>query len=1848
MNVTNYQDLPNKEEVEDNTDKYKDEDDDLTHFPIAIVGIGCAFPGAYNLQQYRKVLLEEIRSYSPVPDERWSREKWHSGPGPYKKGYANSDVIGTIDYLHSFDNNFFNISPKEMAIMDKQQFRIMETTQLALDDAGIVQDTFPRNTAVFISTSIGQMPIPLWENTNLFSPYSLTGGSHSVAANRINYFYNVIGPSLATDSGSSSALYNIHIGLLALWNGECKAVVAGGVNCMWIPHFHISRCATGYFSPNGEARPFDKNADGAIRSEGCGIVVMKPLHDAIKDGDHVHCIIRGSVFGYHGDSPNMELSNADPVSEITMNLYQNIGLSPDQVDYVETSASGNPKDDVMEAEVISRVFSSKKNPIKIGSCKANIGHSEQASGMASIMKCALMLSNREYYPQANFSEFNSSIQAHKWNLEIQKKYEKYDSPKPMLIGINSVSTTGQVVHVILEEFKNNESDISADDLSGWHFGVSGEKGRKVVVVLSAKSKEALKAMATQWLRYKNTKDDAQIVASWLASKRNHYKHRLIIITNSGDDFREKIQDFLEGCPNDQVIEGTAPVQFQSPKICFVFPGQGQQWEDMGRSLYANEPVYKDVIDKCDEIWKNEGGYSFLETFRIFIPRDTKDGSHPSIHEMLVCPPAIVAHQMALSTLLQHWGIKPDMVIGHSLGEVAAAYVAGTINFEECMINIFHRASNQCKMSGTGAMAAARLTPEEGERFCLDYDNVYVACYNSSDNVTLSGGNDIIKRLAEENPKKIKVIRVKAPCHTIALRAVRDDFFDRLKGKYEPKMSNHITIYSTVTKDIYHGPHGTEYWWNNIEKPVFFFQANEAIFRDHGNDVIFVEIAAAPTLLSSIRQTAKKLGINPAGYVSFSGRGVDDWVAAVKGILQLYLMEFPINWENITRNCARYVDIPQYPFQRNDTNVETEEFYNHRLNLEEQSYSGRYGEIDIQMHPFLADCRFKNNAVMPASGWIEYLIELVDNTNPSLTDVTVLTTPKVFEMNVLGQYEKLYVEAKIKHNDLVLQANAQPWNFSPEQPRGIYAIAIRSPSRIRELGSKLCINSIFNRCTVRVGRTRFYEKLWHMGWQYGDSFRVVREIRIRKQEAIGLLDPEVNKHEKIKTITLDGAFQVAQVSFAKEDLRYEVVRIARVMLHCKALPLNESFYAYCKLIDGSLEGITVNIYITDMSGNVLATLLGCYFEGHNNEFRASRVPDTYYLYPKEIIHHDSINRKDVKITRNCIDSFLKLGALRQLTNINIKGYQYDLTELLFKHPNNILKTNEVKVIPRVFAEAGNIIQCCGMVCQVGPAVSKWKTGDRVLSIRPTTNKLQQTFCEDDLVSIDNLSWEEGSGVSLTYGIAFYVVNNLVTVKATDIVYITDCTSRIGRSCAWLAHLKGARVKSGKGGNIPFVESHDQGEYIASNDDANLDVIICLKIEELHHIYSWRRFDQCRICTICYSSNEPGISCEDDRIITCSLNVVDVYTHCLDILQNSTIKMIKLIQEGSVPNLMTSIEEKPLSEDVHIIPLQDGINQAMSNPLQIKIDSSGTYLVTGDGNTVSLALIQWLTRRGAKHISLATRPKTNSKYLPEQLETFKRNDVTFYKLEVDLNYEGQFEKLRNQLRAIGAPVIRGIWHVGEVGFNCPFQNTEGLSDVIQFDISSARTLFRECSTLDLYYLVVICCAGFMDGKLILDQAAVAKEYAILAEERRLLKLPALSITIYPLKENTVTDPLIELQKDERLPVPKFLDVMEALLLADDPPPAVAIINQTNCKACMCVAGTVQKLQAKKRIIHYLSEQLLLPSGLFEDSIPLKHYGVDYLIGKDFVSWLHSEFLLNIVVEEILGSNFTLELLMGKLKT
>ena len=1061
--------------------------------------------------------------------------------------------------------------------------QVMEVTQLCLEDAGITPKSLPHNTAVYMSMRMGEMILTDCENRNIPNGHILTGGAHTTAANRVSFFYDIRGGSMGVEGACSGAIASIHLGAWSLWNKECDAVIAGGTNLIWSPHYYVSQSHHGYLSAGGEARPFDANADGRVRAEATGVIMLKSLADAIRDGDNIHCVIRGSALSYHGNNCSITLHSPESFKRSMSSVYSRFGIPANKIKYVEANATGNADEDTMEAKAIGELLGqthNRKNPVRIGSVKGNIGHAESAAGAVGLIKACLMLENREYYPQANFTELSPDVDAKDLNIEVQTKYEKYTEEDNFMLGLNVTSFAGQQCHLVLEEYRSPEKAVAKENLAGWRFGYS-DKGRMLPIPLSGKSPKALEDVARQWMAYRN-EADAQVVTGWLATRHDHYANRVVVLADSAKDLQAKLAAYVAGEPNDHIVEGKARPDFQKPKVCFVFPGQGQQWWDMGRQLYANEPIYRNVINECDKVWKKCSGYSFLRQDRLFVSSGHENVDHKDADKTVTALIGIVANQVALYEQMVHWGINADMVVGHSLGECSSIYAAGGMTLEDCISNTYIRATSQNKVSGIGSMAAARFTPEEAQEFCSKHEHIWVACLNSTGNVTLGGDTPTVKKLCAEYPTKLKQIRVNSAFHTPYMATVKDEFVSQLTKVYKHRMArDDVTVYSTVTGDVYQGPFDPVYWWENLGHRVNFVDACKSIFRDHGSDVIFLEVGASATLLGNVRQTANFIGVNSRGYVNCGARNKDDRVSALRAIGALHGMGFPVCWKNLTRDAGKYIQLPSYPFQGSYYRLESELFRKKRLWQYKQTYSSENGNVNIQMIPYLSQYQLNGKHIMPAASYIEYLAEMQgEESLVNLKDIRISHTAEIPQRTRNGSYEDTWIVPEVDDTRIALHRKGEKMEHA--------SATFVKKSNVEDL--MLDIEKMDDTCFRTICSEEIYKNFSRAGLEYGFQFRVIKEVKVAENKALAYIISHKSRHEVIQAVTLDGAFQVAAAAFSK-GAPYTVTELASLKMLIDVMPLEEELVVYCRLSNWQLETFSCDVSIADLDGRVILLAKG---------------------------------------------------------------------------------------------------------------------------------------------------------------------------------------------------------------------------------------------------------------------------------------------------------------------------------------------------------------------------------------------------------------------------------------------------------------------------------------------------------------------------------------------------------------------------------------------------------------------------------------------------------------------------------
>lgn len=681
-------------------------DQDGHFFPVAITGMGVRMPAAQGVPGFLETMEKELCGIIPIPPNRWHQDDYYHRD-THMKGHMAIPKLGFCEKYYHFDAGYFNMSPKEAMFTDPQHRQALEITDEALQDAGYLPENIPKDTGVYFGMGIIDIPIAYLENRNFYNGHTLHGSAHSCAPNRISHHYGFTGPSIVVDTACAASLTAIHVACMSLWNKENSLAIAGATSNVYTPETTLAFSQLGVLSPTGNSAPFDHTNNGYVRSEGTGVVILKKLDEAIRDGDHVYCVVRASTSAHNGFSMSLTLPSTDGQEALIRRCYDSFGIPMEKVNFVEAHGTGTPVGDPLETKALGNTFGrAKKEPLLIQSAKSNFGHLEVAAGMVQVVKAALMLEKRKYFKQIKWTKPNPRIDFEALNLMIQPREEPYTKQEKFLIGINTFGFGGSLVHMVFEEFRARMKTLPDKVKAGWSFGEDAREGRLIAVPLSAKNLVALRNTAQAWLGFQDDKD-AQAVTSWLATRRRHFREkRLVVLAKSGADFRSKLSAWLEGSAaegaSSGLLQGALPASHQAPKVCMVFPGWKQQWLDMGRDLYKNEPVFTKAVDECDAVYKALSGQSALEQFKIFVDKKG-EAMDPASIDGAACKPAILFLQIGLHKLLGHWGVKPDMVMGLGLGEQVAAYAAGALSLEKTIEIMILRMSSPPKDQFLDAM-----------------------------------------------------------------------------------------------------------------------------------------------------------------------------------------------------------------------------------------------------------------------------------------------------------------------------------------------------------------------------------------------------------------------------------------------------------------------------------------------------------------------------------------------------------------------------------------------------------------------------------------------------------------------------------------------------------------------------------------------------------------------------------------------------------------------------------------------------------------------------------------------------------------------------------------------------------------------------------------------------------------------------------------------------------------------------------------------------------------------------------------------------------------------------------------
>jgi acyl transferase domain-containing protein/surfactin synthase thioesterase subunit len=861
--------------------------------PIAILGMSCRFPGAKHPDDFWQLICNGVDAITEVPGDRWDIEALYDPGNPSK---MSTRWGGFLEQIDQFDAQFFGIAPREAVYMDPQQRLLLEVAWEALEDAGQAVDQLAgTSTGVFVGISGSDYHQRLRNSYGEINAYMATGNAFSIAANRLSYLFDLRGPSMAIDTACSSSLVATHLACQSLRSGESNLALAGGVNLLLSPELTIILSQAQMMSADGRCKTFDARANGYVRGEGCGIVVLKRLSDAVRDGDQILSVIKGSAINQDGRSNGLTAPNGLSQQALLQQAIANAELKPAQISYVEAHGTGTALGDPIEAEALGAVLVSDRDPNQpcaIGSVKTNIGHLEAAAGIAGLIKLTLMLQHRQLPPSLHFQTPNPYIRFEQLPLRVQQTLTAWPEEAEPVAGVSSFGFGGANAHVILA--------AAAPTCP-----VSPPPSNAYLLPLSARSPIALKALAKAYRD--DLKSAAALDICYTASvRRSHHPHRLSVAFAN----LEQLQVALEAFEQDQAQPGLSVGQKQPnrrSKLAFVFSGQGPQWWAMGRELLTQEPVFRATIEQCDALLAPLANWSLLGELQA-------DEDKSRLGETEVAQPALFALQVGLANLWRAWGVEPNAVVGHSIGEVAAAHVAGALSLADAVQVVFHRGRLMQQGTGHGKMAAVQLTLPEAKRLIAQYNQrIAIAAINSPNSLVLSGEGEAILEVVQSLEQAqifCKLLRVNYAFHSPQMAAYQAELARSLAG-IQPQAAS-IPIISTVTGQTQAGEaFDPDYWARNIREPVQFAAAVEHLLDRKHN--LFVELSPHPILGMYISQYLRDR--NQAGIVLPSLRRQEPERLVMLGALgSLYTAGSPVEWRKLYPT-GQPVSLPAYPWQR---------------------------------------------------------------------------------------------------------------------------------------------------------------------------------------------------------------------------------------------------------------------------------------------------------------------------------------------------------------------------------------------------------------------------------------------------------------------------------------------------------------------------------------------------------------------------------------------------------------------------------------------------------------------------------------------------------------------------------------------------------------------------------------------------------------------------------------------------------------------------------------------------------------------------------------------------------------------
>ncbi|MBS1551819.1 MAG: SDR family NAD(P)-dependent oxidoreductase, partial [Bacteroidetes bacterium] len=1100
--------------------------------PIAITGIGLRFPGAKNVNEFWNNLKNGIDSVKQIPEGRWN-----------KNSLNNTTVTfgGFADDTDKFDPVFFGISPREAVQIDPQQRFALEVAWEAIEDAGINPESLAgKDVGVFMGICTYDYARYSAGRKELFDVYTGTGTSLSIAANRLSYFFDFRGPSLAIDTACSSSLVALHTACQSIRSGQSSMALAGGVNLLLAPDWNIVFTEADMLAPDGKCKTFDADADGYVRSEGCGIVLLKKLSDAVKDGDRIYSVILGSAINQDGRSNGLTAPNGPSQVAVVKSALLNADVKAGEVSYVETHGTGTPLGDPIEVNSLKEALSSERNKdevLWIGSVKTNIGHLEAAAGIAGVIKTSLALHNHEIPRHLNFRKLNPEILIDGTPVRVADKNIEWKS-RNRIAGVSSFGFGGTNAHVILANAPEPAHNVLKSKPHN-------------IITISAKNKNTLNQLVSDYEKFLNENNGLKSEdVCYSANRRASHNHRLAIVCSDINDLKKEISNYRNSKESFDIIYGAAKPN-HSPQIAFLFPGQGAQYIGMGKELYDTHPLFRKTINRCDEILRNYLDRSLLEV--LFYEKD--EALNP-INETMYTQPALFAVEYALAQVWMSWGVKPAIMMGHSAGEYIASCLAGVFSLEDGLKLVTERGRLMETLTKDGEMYTVFADEKTTAEAIKGYEEtVSVASINGPLKTVISGNKDSLAKILpafDKSQTEYKKITVSIASHSPLMKTMIEEFRKVCNTvKYSPAR---IPVVSNITGEIVTDKiANADYWCEHIMSAVRFSDSIKACVN-FGCDT-FIDLGPKPTSIGMGQETVMDPKLN---WLPSFKKNFTIWETMLQGLGKLFVNGLSPDWINFDKDFShKLVSLPSYPFQKQRYWIDEakgarpESFISSAAAVPKEDkispvvdsrlLSASENEfifnsfISVEDITYLKDHCVFDKVVIPGSLYIDIALtagaEIIKNNSLKLSE---LVFHQALILSDSGSKNLQTIFSKTEKNKYKFEI----FSLSGGENRHW---KLHASGNIRadksEFRQNEDISILKKEISNKVSVSSFYNRAKNTGIEYKNNFQALKEIQTNDKSALGLIQTDVKLNDiryTINPVTLDTAFQTALALFLKNE------------------------------------------------------------------------------------------------------------------------------------------------------------------------------------------------------------------------------------------------------------------------------------------------------------------------------------------------------------------------------------------------------------------------------------------------------------------------------------------------------------------------------------------------------------------------------------------------------------------------------------------------------------------------------------------------------------------------------------------